>query len=565
MRYLRFTISNYRAITGPLVIDLSKRSLIPIIGINESGKTTVLHALFAFDFYNDDLNEDGRHLRDTANLYRTSPPTPTVAATILCTKRDLFKAFTEVDRVKESAKSTTAIWRKKRQLPDNYEIEIVRNLKSREYNITVPPFVIPTSLHDTLARAILAQLPYILFFDDFRDRVDERIEIPSAEPTTLSGWLAIMEQLFHQADSSLSVFQLGDMEVRQRKSTLAKVQRYLNNTLTKEWQNFRLDDRDALEIGLEFIQESDRSYLKLEVVERDANGDNHYFFVSDRSKGFFWFFNFVMKLEFNPKIVSQTDQTSIYLLDEPGSYLHASAQTKLCQKLRSLSERNKVIYCTHSHYLLDPEVIPLSNIVVADKDGNGSITLVPIHEHKGSILERRSAFQPVIDALRIKPFLLDMTHDRVVVVEGIYDYYTLELFRQNRPISILPSVGADSIKFYVSLLIAWQLRFWALWDNDEKGKKRFKEASELFGEEIASRCFRLLPTPVDGGTRIIQNLFDGEDLRSLRRELELPLTTSFEKTIAALFYSPRRAELNNMIGAKTRQNFENLWKHLNLE
>ena len=71
MRYLRFTINNYRAIVGPLTIDVSKPKLMPIVGVNESGKTTVLHALFAFDHFNDEMNDDGRHLRDTANLYRT--------------------------------------------------------------------------------------------------------------------------------------------------------------------------------------------------------------------------------------------------------------------------------------------------------------------------------------------------------------------------------------------------------------------------------------------------------------------------------------------------------------
>ncbi len=98
-----------------------------------------------------------------------------------------------------------------------------------------------------------------------------------------------------------------------------------------------------------------------------------------------------MKLEFNPKVVEDKAAT-VYLLDEPGSYLHASAQTKLCKKLQQLSASNRVIYCTHSHYLLDPEVIPLSAIKVSEKSGTGSIELIPIHRHQGSMTERRSAF-----------------------------------------------------------------------------------------------------------------------------------------------------------------------------
>src|SRR5688572_30768731 len=81
MRYLRFTISNYRAVTGPLTIDLQKRSLIPIIGINESGKTTILQAIYAFDEYNDE-QLSRRHIEDTGNLQKTPAPSALVEAEI---------------------------------------------------------------------------------------------------------------------------------------------------------------------------------------------------------------------------------------------------------------------------------------------------------------------------------------------------------------------------------------------------------------------------------------------------------------------------------------------------
>ncbi len=363
------------------------------------------------------------------------------------------------------------------------------------------------------------------------------------------------------------------MEERKQKSVLAKVRRHLNKTLTEEWQNFRLDDREALEISIDMQKETlkgagtvstvENHYLKLNVVERDANGDDHYFFISDRSKGFFWFFNFVMKLEFNLKVLSAQDLSTIYLLDEPGSYLHAFAQSKLCNKLRSLSEKNRVVYCTHSHYLLNPEVIPLSSIHVSDKDGNGNITLVSIHEHRGNIFERRSAFQPVLDALQIKPFLLDLSHSRTIIVEGMCDYYAMELFRKNRPVGLLPSVGADSIKFYVSLMIAWQVNFRALWDNDPAGRKAKSDAESHFGSEISGKSFHLLPNS-QGSKRIMQDLFDQQDLRLFREELGIS-DSSFEKTVAAMFYSPRKGELIARISQATRTNFDELYRSLNLD
>lgn len=558
MRYLSFTIRNYRAITGPLTVELEKRSLIPIIGVNESGKTTILHAIFAFDADNDDLNDDGRHLRDTSNLYRTNPPTAQISARITISEAELHKCLNDLiaENPEPALKSWGSALIKKRSLPTT--VEITRHLLEESiYTIETVPLKHST-YGPLLAEAIVRRAPYILFFDDFRDKVEELIAIPQTQtPTT--GWLAIMERLFKRTEKSLSVFQLAKMEERQRKSVLAKVTRHLNETLTKEWANFRLDDRDALELSIDYVTKSGANgttyHLKLDIVETDANGDKHYFFVSDRSKGFFWFFNFVMKLEFNPKVISDFDTNTVYLLDEPGSYLHASAQSKLCRKLRRLSEGNKVIYCTHSHYLLDPSHIPFATIRIADKDANGSVTISSLFEHKGTMRDRRSAFQPVIDALQIKPFVLDLTAENIVVVEGICDYYAFEMFKGARQLAFLPSTGADSIKYYVSLLIAWQANFWALWDNDEKGRENKTTATDQFGDEIAGRRFRLLPLPEGHSKRILQNLFDGSDLSLIRERLGLSTEVSFDKAIAALFYSSDRADILRSLSQATRDSF----------
>jgi hypothetical protein len=151
-----------------------------------------------------------------------------------------------------------------------------------------------------------------------------------------------------------------------------------------------------------------------------------------------------------------------------------------------------------------------------------------------------------------------------VITEGIYDYFALELFRDGRDISILPSVGADAIKYYVSLMIAWQIDFRALWDNDPEGKKRFEEASEKFGLEIAEKHFRLLPSDGHETRRILQNLFDGHDLSLLRNELGLASDCSFERVIQTFFYSLRKSELLARIGQKSKANFNNVFDSLGL-
>src|SRR4051812_13723929 len=95
MRYKQFSISHYRGIIGPLIIDVDKNSLVPIIGVNECGKTTILQAIFAFDPANDQMN-GGRHLRDTENLYKTARQTPVISALVELTHNDLLAALSEI-------------------------------------------------------------------------------------------------------------------------------------------------------------------------------------------------------------------------------------------------------------------------------------------------------------------------------------------------------------------------------------------------------------------------------------------------------------------------------------
>jgi len=565
MKYKKFIINNYRGIDGPLSIDIERDPLIPIIGVNESGKTTILHAILAFDRVNDKQN-GGLHINDAANLFKSSPLPPIVTAEIELDWQEFLGALNDAREIaiKENAgnqaksdsiqQSFNSYKRKKKDFQQS--IIIQRNLINRTYSIKSAIFQ-NTIFNSTLATSIILSLPYILYFDDFRDSVEDEIEIVKEDA---KGWLLIIEQLFKKTDSQFSVFNLPSIEARRRKGVIAKVEKYLNETLTRQWQDFQLEEINALNISLEFIDKevnsTKRFFLKLDVVETDSKGDRHFFFIRNRSKGFFWFFNFVMKLEFNPKLAGSASYNAIYLLDEPGSYLHASAQQKLCKKLRRLSNDNRVLYCTHSHYLLDPEVIPVNRINIADKNNNGSITLSPITSYAGNVLQSRGAFQPIWDALQIKPFSLEITSDLVIIVEGISDYYAFECFKGSRNVRVMPSVGASSIQYFISLMIAWHIDYRALWDNDDEGRKCRRKAAQHFGNEEAERRFLLLPKEGRKRKTILEDLFEPADKLFLRGKLNLSSNSSLDKVIMALYYFQDRDELIRTLPGETLHRFE---------
>ncbi|HKJ82117.1 MAG TPA: AAA family ATPase [Ignavibacteriaceae bacterium] len=584
MKYKRFIIENYKGITNAIEIDVEKSTLIPLIGINECGKTTILNAIFAFDFMNDWQNETYGQLNDVINLYKITNDDCLITAIIELNKKDLKKSL------KTGLQMTDANADEKLKDFDNikdFEIMISRELKYTDGTLESAYYISPEiafrsqSYENKLCENIIERMPYILYFDDFRELFPDEIEITSENQNI--GWLPIIQELFLQTDEQFSVYELKNIEERRRKSILSQVKRKLNNTLTSQWSNFRLENKEALEIDINFTtekkkitvnktfkqqdgthvvkpteQEVDKHLLKFDIIERDSNGNEHFFYVKNRSKGFFWFFNFVMKLEFNPDKSGDLDN-ALYLLDEPGSYLHPYAQTKLCKKLKELSKDNVVIYCTHSHYLLNPDTIPLNRIQIVNKNDSGDISLKPYYQVKGA---RRNtldtAFRTINEALFIKPFDLDINYKSVLIVEGIYDYYAFTLFKGDRNIGILPGRGADTLVNFISTMIGFDVDFKVLWDNDPSGILGYEKAIKYFGTELSKEHFYLLP-PTDGRKTILQDLFNPEDIVLISNELQLARETPFEKKITSLFFSDNKDKILKRFSLKTKNNFSSVY------
>lgn len=103
MRYRSFTIENYRAIKQKLVVDLEKR-IVPLVGINECGKTTILQAIFCFDKGND-AEYNGKHLENMQNLYETEhKDPPIISASIETTPSELESIVSGIIQTYRSSK-----------------------------------------------------------------------------------------------------------------------------------------------------------------------------------------------------------------------------------------------------------------------------------------------------------------------------------------------------------------------------------------------------------------------------------------------------------------------------
>lgn len=71
-----------------------------------------------------------------------------------------------------------------------------------------------------------------------------------------------------------------------------------------------------------------------------------------RSKGFIWFFSFLVWFD-AVQSRAETEDALVLLLDEPGLNLHALAQADFLAYIRDLSGQHQIIYTTHSPFMVE--------------------------------------------------------------------------------------------------------------------------------------------------------------------------------------------------------------------
>jgi|GEM_PF-517551 len=589
MKYEKYIIKNYRAIRGPLVINLSAR-LVPLVGVNECGKTTILQAIFCFDHNNDQENE-GRHLSSLDNLYETtSMGVPTVSAIISCKRTNitgvvdaqitaLNKKLTEtpqnttapavsapalnVEQQQQYNERINRLENLKKAITELEAVELTRNLKTKKYSCGLFSSLKEID-NNALCENLISKMPYTLYNDDFNDRPVDKINLS----TKNDDWYDIYNRVFVATNAGYSLEKLTIESELRRESIIKDVESYLGNVLTKAWTKFT-PERKKIAIELKYKESTTTvvgkeptalNELYVRVVETQSGKTGRFFSITDRSKGFIWYYNFIMKIMFNPK-QSGTPKETIFLLDEPGSYLHEVAQSALCEKLSSISKKEGiVIYCTHSPQLLNPRFVSLNATLIIDKTKKQLITATPISSKNLLHSRKNTAMQPIYDALMIPEYEQIHANEKMLCVEGIYDKYCIECFCDlSSDIRLFPSVNAESIVLNIQYFVAYRKEYLALWDNDDEGRKCYDKAKNSYGDVEASR-FSVLPNVTQRKDTKMENMIAKADYQYLSNSLGLNGSIKYKTIMHTLYFMDyaERKKIVDGVSNETKNNFVQL-------
>jgi predicted ATP-dependent endonuclease of OLD family len=116
----------------------------------------------------------------------------------------------------------------------------------------------------------------------------------------------------------------------------------LTNNLNKKFINKYYTQDDSL--NFEFVHDSGEIYLQVE------DGTEATYSIEERSEGFKYYFNLLIEMA---TLTDDDTQDIIFLLDEPGLRLHPSGQRDLLKYLEELSIKYRIIYTTHSPFLIN--------------------------------------------------------------------------------------------------------------------------------------------------------------------------------------------------------------------
>ena len=520
MIYKSFKIKNFKGI-DEVSIDLSNSRIISLVGLNESGKTSIMEGVQLFYRIAKGENPTTEQLNEFRPKGINFSGKIEISATLILEDEDKKKI--------ENYWKTSLAKRNGLELPQELQYDIKFEYELHTYKDTERSWTFPVKtknskrgLYETdktgwnaLVSHIKDEIvPEILYFDDFIFQIPEKVcfvKTGVAETDEVSNknnkvWQLVVGDVLKSVDDRMSfqnhVVDVWETDRDAASNRLSQMEKALDEKITKRWGDlFGKNKINFKEIKLDPEYTTDgKLYLSFKIRTESKKE----FLVRERSKGFKWFFSFLLFTEFRKK----RTRNILFLLDEPASNLHSSAQAKILEALHELSTDSLVIYSTHSHHLINPEWLIGAYICINENlssevlegslnlEDQAKITAVKYYTYVGKGLgsDNVSYFQPILDRLDYQPSIVEPIPN-IVILEGKNDWYTLRYFediilKRKDKSNFYPGGGRDKLGEIIRLYLAWGKKFIVLLDGDDGIKSQTQYIKE-FGEFVKDRIFTI--------------------------------------------------------------------------
>ena len=521
MRYTKFVIENFKGIQN-ITIDLSAQPnnrIYTFVGLNESGKTTILEAInTVMTGYKKKTAQKliPKHLK--ANFSNTV----SVISYIEVDEDDNDRMLEKIKEMGYSAYkpinsfSIRATCSFENSIPQNIVsywdfAPQVKKARAKDYVELAGKdtkdkkddwHVLVDYIEDTL-------MPRIIYYEHFLFDFPSRIYLfgNKAEESNNKPYKEIFEDIIQEIIPGGSIEKSlysnytkeGDGYRDIFDAIHTKLEEYISSQVFASWG--QLFNSSGANVVLKFGTESEKTDSANFYVEIKIKENSDTFFISERSVGFRWFFSFLFFILFRKNRKTDLGET-LFLLDEPASNLHSTAQKRLLETFERFVQDEKrslkLLYTTHSHHMINPKwlegayVVKNEAVDYSEPFGDRkvtNITAVPYKRFVADYPDQQDYFQPILDTLEYQPGLLEKVPN-IIITEGKNDYYTLryinEVLLKNKykKIHLLPGAGCDKNHSIIQLYMGWNKSFMILLDADKAGKNAIKEYVSTFGNII---------------------------------------------------------------------------------
>ncbi|MGE7155324.1 AAA family ATPase [Methylorubrum rhodesianum] len=593
MRFTGFSIQNFKGIeTAHLSLTPAGANVYTLIGLNESGKTTVLEAISTFDLYNDDtaparlaVGETRPHpvsfvpkqLKSnfsgdviiTAHLELESGEKEAIIKDV----EENFKAKVDVENVPTQF-TMVRVFRfansDYRRLLYSIGITLVAKKKgARKFESIASN----DEIWKYFATIINNKIPQIVYFPTFLFNPPEKIELNPGEseqpinklyreiidnvakslPRPLDIQKHIVDRVINEeniAEKIISIILLAPDKQEQINASLNELSSHLSDTVFERWSKIFGGNFTGREIILRLGVSGESPDHKVH-VDFSLKDRKSIYSISERSLSFRWFFSFLLFTIY--RVSASGERSTLFLLDEPASNLHSAAQLQLIESFPKIATgNNQIIYSTHSHYMINPEWLDqafiVSNHAIDYSDVNDeraltgkthtNISIRKYREFVGSNPDKITYFQPVLDKLDVAPSKLDALRP-AVILEGKGDYILIEYGRRvmiesSTSYSILPTRGATGMDELIGLHIAWGSKFAVCLDGDREGVKAAEKYKENWAS-IEKNIFTLIDISSELSGKGIEGFLAESDLKTISDHFSLKSRPS--KGQIQLFFS----------------------------
>ncbi len=576
MIYRNFKIENFKGINN-VSINLVKDDLVLLLGLNESGKTTILKAIEAFDYLNDlDKSYNSSFFKDMRNKSDVnSNKSARITATIeLDEELTIGHLKNIITRNKLSEQQVLNIEGLLRELNSLKIFKISRVIPFRNgnpqpyyYEIESDHPFLKDKTSRLIAQEIVRKCPFIIYFEDFKDRIPDKIFTVKQNDAYNPDWYDIIDGLFYNTNKDYSIEQFKKLHSKTNPRTkdaatvLKRVNKTLNKSFSEKWKDLS---------GVKDIEETElkynptKAYFEISITDTDGTT----FSVDERSKGALWYLSFLMKTEFRRKKLRKNFGKPVFLIDEPASNLHSTAQQNMISDFQQLVEDTSVIYSTHSQYL-----ISLNNIkttyVIQRQQGEVSSTLWSDYIKLDT--SDTTYYQPLANLLNIVPNSFTVPWVRALITEGPTDMKVIRVIEKSlfglsgEDYVIYPGASATKLSPLISLNIGWGTDFKVLLDSDDAGKtERDKYLEQFHLSEKVIFCL-----PIDN--KKIESYFTDEEKRKLyelafdKEKLEKKVNKKEFSAMFSIFltHKEKLVQVKNIISPSTKKKFEALFEKIN--